>query len=273
MQFNSSTTVRSQATANRQDQQRQPGNHNRVNFVPSSAPGRARGLELSPAQRADLEQMARKTRGSAARWARIILMRAGGVTLAAIAAAEGVHRDTVRRCLQRFRRLGFAGLRHGNTGKPKNLVFDARVRREIARRASQPPAEWGESFPFWSLCKLRNHLVRAGVVRTISVERLRYVLHCEPHSITYWRRTERASAPLSREVRQQLVALAQHSDGELARRARAVLAVTSGASLAEVAREANCGKSSLRRWLDHVRVAGVARLISTDPRAATLHAA
>ena len=273
MSFENATTLHSKATAPIAAEPGQAMDRGAINFVRSPAPGRPWGLDLSPAQRADLERLARNTRGSAARWARIILMRGAGGTLAVIAAGEGVHRDTVRRCLQRFRRYGVAGLRHGNTGRPKNLVFDAKVRQEIAHRASQPPAELGESFPAWSLYKLRDHLVRAGVVRTISVERLRHVLHSEPHSSAYWRRAEYACAPLPQEVRRQLAKLAQHSDGELARRARAVLAVTDGASLAKVASDLRCGKSTIRRWLDHVRAGGVARLMSTNPSAAARHAA
>lgn len=232
------------------------------------APNRPWALQLALADRIVLERLAGDPHRSAARWARIILARSEGATLGGIAASEKVHRDTVRRCLQRFRRHGIGGLRHGNAGKSKNLTFDASVRREIARRASLPPREVNENFATWSLYKLREHLVRAGIVRSISIERLRYILGVEPHDRAYWPKAETLLSPLSREARRELIELAQGADAEIARRAGAVLAVASGARLGQVAREFHCGKSSIRRWLDHVRLHGVSRLAGLRPAAA-----
>ena len=153
-----------------------------------------RGVILSAAERADLERLARHQPTGLARRAGMILARAEGKTLQAIGSRFHVHPDTVRRWLARYGQRGLAGLRHGNLGKSRNLVFDASLRLEIRRRASIDPFELGEHFPLWSLIKLRDHLVRHRVVRTISHEALRQMLRTGSFSRRYWRATRERHA-------------------------------------------------------------------------------
>ena len=154
---------------------------------PHSASLPPRGVSLSPAERADLERLAQHQPTGLARRARLILARAEGQTLNAIGHRFQIHPDTVRRWLVRYGQRGLAGLRHGNLGKSRNLVFDAPLRAEIRRRASINPVEFGEDFALWSLIKLRDHLVRHRVVRTISHEALRQMLRTGSFSRRYWR--------------------------------------------------------------------------------------
>lgn len=144
-------------------------------------------LVLSAAERADLERLAQHRPTGSARRAGLILARADGETLNVIALRFDVHPDTVRRWLARFDQHGLAGLRHRGSGKSRNLVFGAQTRAEIRHRANIDPTQLGEAFPVWSLFKLRDHLIRHGVVRTISHETLRRVLLTEPLSRRYWR--------------------------------------------------------------------------------------
>ena len=147
----------------------------------------SRRLTLSTAERADLERLAQHKPTGLARRAGMVLARAEGQTLSAIGKRFHAHPDTVRRWLARYEQRGLAGLRHGNLGKSRNLVFDAPLRAEIRRRAAINPAEFGENFPLWSLVKLRDHLVRHRVVRTMSHEALRQVLRGSSFSRRYWR--------------------------------------------------------------------------------------
>ena len=149
--------------------------------------GRPSNSSLSPGIRADLERLAEYHGTGLARRAQIILERAEGRPALVVARHVGVHPDTVRRWQARFEQRGLAGLRHGNLGQSRNLVFDARTRAEIRRRADSDPTALGESYATWSLLKLRAHLINNGVVRTISHEAIRQVLRQSPSPRRYWR--------------------------------------------------------------------------------------
>ncbi|HUI24687.1 MAG TPA: helix-turn-helix domain-containing protein [Candidatus Kryptonia bacterium] len=142
-----------------------------------------------------LEQIAHDGPPNLARRVRIVLARADGMALGPIAQSVGVHRDSVRRWIKRFCVRGLAGLQHGNAGKSRNVVFDAAVCAAIRRRASMAPAALGEPYTTWSLYKLRDHLVRHGVVRTISIERLRQLLNGGPYARDYWPDSARRAEP------------------------------------------------------------------------------
>ncbi len=229
----------------------------------------ARRLELTPEARTEVERVARDGPRGIARRARIIVARADGAPLSVIARSVGLHRDSVRRWLNRYHAQGLAGLQHGNAGKPKNVVFDAAARAEINRRADTSPAMLGEPFNAWSLYKLRDHLVHQRVVASISVERLRQLLATSEHQREFWRRGKEG-VPISPEVRHQLVELVRHPRIDQARRARAVLAIADGASISAVAHTFHLGKGRIRRWLDHFLTAGVAGLSGSATEAANM---
>lgn len=217
-------------------------------------------IELSPAARQELERIVRAGPPNLARRARIVLARGDGASLTSIAAMVGLHRDSVRRWVIRFRDRGFPGLRHGNAGRPKNVVFDEGVRAEIRRRAGLDPQTLAEPFPSWSLYKLRSHLMSEGVVHSISVESLRLLLRAGEYSRTYWGHPHNLLGPLTAEMRAQLVEMAHRPPKERAQRARAVLAVADGETISGVASRMHMGKNSVRRWLQHFRLHGVAGL-------------
>jgi transposase len=221
-------------------------------------------ITLSLATRAQIERLACSSRSQPARWARIVLDHADGLSQSSIARRLGVHRDSVRRTLIRFRERGLAGLEHGNTGRPKNVVFGASIRAEILRRASISPTELGEPFAAWSLYKLRNHLMERKVVCSISVERLRQLLRDGSYSREHWPKPGRCIGPLSAEQRQALIDLTRHPEVGRAQRARAVLALADGRSISAVAGALQVRKNTIRRWLDQWRLTGVAEVASSD---------
>jgi len=216
-----------------------------------------RPLKLSAADLAELQWTAGEGSPSMSRHARIVLLRHDGRSLTDIAKILGIDRATTRRWLLRFERDGMRGLVHASTGKARKRRFDDTVHDAIARVAMASPAEAGEEFAHWSLRRLRNHILRRGIVREISVEGLRQCLRGLPLPEQYWRRDAEVSTTLSDELRYGLEMLANTARAEVARRARIVLARKGGLSEAEVASALGVGRSCVRRWLQRFERHGI----------------
>jgi transposase len=223
-------------------------------------------LKLTPALEAELEWLAGEGPPNVARHARIVLGRAAGMSIPSVAASVGVHPNTIRNCLRRFETYGLRGLAHASAGKPKNIAFTDSVRDEIARVAMHSPATAGESFAQWSLRRLRTHLIRRGVVQTISVEGLRQQLRSLPLPAVYWRRASRPLRPLAAEVRHALESLAQGPRADRALRAQIVLASSRGLNEHEIAAGLHIGRATVRRWLRRFRKAGILGLQTLSAR-------
>lgn len=217
----------------------------------------AYGPKLTPALQAELEWLAGEGPPNVARHARIVLGRASGMSIPAVAASVGVHPNTIRNCLRRFETLGLRGLAHASAGRPKNVAFTDAVRDEIARVAMHSPTNVGEPYAEWSLRRLRTHLMRRGVVGTISVEGLRQLLRGLPLPTAYWRRTARPMKALSAEVMRALESLARGPRLDRALRAQIVLASSRGLNEQEIAAALRIGPETVRRWLRRFRRHGI----------------
>ncbi len=220
---------------------------------------------MTPALEAELEWLAGEAPPNVARHARIVLGRAHGMSIPAVAAEVGVHPNTVRNCVRRFETHGLHGLLHAGAGKPKNIAFSDAIRDEIARVAMHSPANVNESHTRWSLRRLRAHLLRRGVVQEISVEGLRQLLRGLPLPPVYWRRTVRPAGPLNPEVRHALESLVHGPRRDRSLRAQIVLACSRGLNEAEIAAALHLGRATVRRWLRRFRRAGILGL-HTLPR-------
>ncbi len=207
--------------------------------------------------RAELHWIASEGSPSLSRHARIILARSEGRSLSETAKILDVDRATVRRWLLRFERDGMRGLMHASTGKTRKRRFNDTVRDAIARFAMASPVSAGEPFNHWSLRRLRQHVLRRGIVQEVSVEGLRQLLHGLPLPDEYWRRGSDPVGPLSEEVQRGLEMLAQDTRAEVARRARVVLARSRGLSEIEVATALGVGRSCVRRWLQRFQRHGI----------------
>ena len=223
---------------------------------------------LTPALEAELKWLAGEAPPHVARHASIVLARARGMSIPAVAAVVGVHPNTVRNCLRRFEAHSLRGLGHASAGKPKNVAFTDAVRDEIARVAMHSPSRAGEAYTQWSLRRLRNHLLGRGVIQEISVEGLRQLLRGLPLPQTYWRRAARPLAPLSPELRRAMESLAQDPRHDRSLRAQIVLASSQGLNEAETAAALHLGRETVRRWLRRFRRNGILGL-QTQPRRAT----
>jgi len=186
-----------------------------------------------------------------------------------VAAAVGVHPNTVRNCLRRFEANSLRGLGHASAGKPKNLAFTDAVRDEIARVAMHSPSRVGEPYAQWSLRRLRAHLLGRGVIQEISVEGLRQLLRGLPLPQAYWRHAARPSGSLSPEMRRAMERLADDPRHDRSLRAQIVLASSRGLNEAEIAAALHVGRATVRRWLRRFRRNGILGL-QTQPRRALL---
>jgi transposase len=99
--------------------------------------------------------------------ARIVLLAAGRLTNAAIAAQVGVSVDTVRMWRGRFAQQGLAGLRdRPRCGRPSR--FSAVQRAQVTALACQLPAAAGAPLARWSCPELAREVVDQGIAETIS---------------------------------------------------------------------------------------------------------
>ncbi|MBI3786021.1 MAG: helix-turn-helix domain-containing protein [Deltaproteobacteria bacterium] len=230
--------------------------------VPTAKPSKTTALWLTPALQAELEWLAGEGPPNVSRHARIVLGRAQGMSIREVALRVGVHPNSVRNCLRRFESLGLRGLGHASAGKPKNIAFTDAVRDEIARLAMRSPSSAGEDYAAWSLRRLREYLLRRGIVQDISVEGLRQLLRGLPLPPAFWRRGARQTTPLSPEVQHALEILAQAPRADRALRAQIVLANSQGLSETEIASALHVGRETVRRWLRRFRRSGILGLQS-----------
>src|SRR5712664_37226 len=107
--------------------------------------------------------------------AAIILLSAMRLSVSEIVQRLGLSRPTVTHWLRRFDRSGVAGLLdRPRSGRPARISSD--VLRHISMVVSARPRDLGIPGTRWSLARLRQYLVRAGVVPTLSLESLRVAM-------------------------------------------------------------------------------------------------
>ncbi|MCS7220338.1 MAG: helix-turn-helix domain-containing protein [Anaerolineae bacterium] len=107
--------------------------------------------------------------------AHIILLSAQGYTVPQISLQVGLHPINVRKWIHRFNRYGLSGLQSGKSpGRPPR--FTDEQKQTIIQLAQVSPSRLGLPFSRWSLQRLREYLIRSGVVDTISAETIRQIL-------------------------------------------------------------------------------------------------
>ena len=106
----------------------------------------------------------------------VVLMSAQGQPAPDIAHLLKVSEDYVRDVIHAFNERGFDALDpKWSGGAPRRI--DEQTRDWICVIARCDPRFLGKPFSCWSLAKLRDYLIDAGYVTTISVETLRRILH------------------------------------------------------------------------------------------------
>lgn len=146
-------------------------------FAPNQYP-----VRLSPDERQRLDEIARNGRAPARkiRHAQVLLLadrdRTGGAwTEPRIAAALGMHRNTVSRIRKRFVVEGErpALERKARESPPVPPKVDGRVEAHLVATCCSPPPEGRAR---WTLALLADELRRRGLVTSISVEAVRRAL-------------------------------------------------------------------------------------------------
>ena len=131
---------------------------------------------ISVAEGQRLQRLARRSRDAVtARRAAIVLCSAQEMSVPQISGTVFADPKHIRGVLRDFNERGFEALEAGKSpGRPRR--FTDAVRERIVELALSKPKELGKPFTHWSLPKLRDHLVKAGVVESISVETVRKIL-------------------------------------------------------------------------------------------------
>jgi transposase len=127
-------------------------------------------VQLTEAQRAELEQVSRQAVGRVALRAQLVLLSDRGRSVPQIAALHGCGRDVVRGWLHRYRARGVAGLHDlPRSGRPP----EGRLARQIVdAQASQPPRCAGLVQSCWTVALLAAFLaMRFGLLLSAATVR------------------------------------------------------------------------------------------------------
>lgn len=143
----------------------------------------SRPIELRPISNEEgnrLLRMVRRGAGNVVTWrrAQIVLWAAQGYPVARIAEIGFTSEDRVREVIHNFNADGFDSLTPKYAGGRPHK-FDPDTRAEIARIALTRPKTLGRPYTRWSLPKLCDYLVEAGIVDDISIESVRRILDSE----------------------------------------------------------------------------------------------
>jgi len=109
------------------------------------------------------------------RRAQAILLHGEGLSGVDIATALRVNPLTIYKDLRAFESLGLAALTPPPRGGASRQVDQAQE-AEVLRIAQLSPIDLGLPFARWSLAKLRDHLLKRRVIKSISREHLRRLL-------------------------------------------------------------------------------------------------
>ena len=109
------------------------------------------------------------------RRAQVIIHSAHGYTVQEIAQVTCLHQEYIRELIRRFNIEGVALFKErARSGRPVEFVPE--IRADIVKIALSPPKLLGCPFTRWSVEKLREHILRVGVLSRISAETLRLIL-------------------------------------------------------------------------------------------------
>lgn len=112
----------------------------------------------------------------AMRRAQVIALSGQGMRVQDIARAVCLTEEYVRILIRRFNREGSA-LFAAAEWKGRPVEFTEELQAEIVECALCPPRVVRQPFNQWSLEKLKAYLVQARIVKTVSIETLRTILH------------------------------------------------------------------------------------------------
>ena len=157
----------------------------------------ASSIELTTADRKylELQTRARTIQAQTVNRARIILLRADGISIDKIADKVGMNRKSVMLCLNKYQNGGIENALFDAPGRGRNAEITDEEKAWIINIACQRPADFGYSAETWTYAKLTSHINKtaeaAGFVRlsTIHKSTVNTILEeadIKPHKITYY---------------------------------------------------------------------------------------
>ena len=154
-------------------------------------------IELTTADREylELQTRARTIQAQTVNRARIILLKADGVSIDEIADKVGMNRKSVMLCLNKYKTGGIENALFDAPGRGRNAEITDEEKAWIINIACQRPTDFGYSSETWTYAKLTSHINKtaeaAGFVRlsTIHKSTVNTILDeadIKPHKITYY---------------------------------------------------------------------------------------
>lgn len=154
-------------------------------------------IELTTADREylELQTRTRTIQAQTVNRARIILLRADGLSIDDIADKVGMNRKSVMLCLNKFKNGGIENALFDAPGRGRNAEITDEEKAWIINIACQKPTDFGYSAETWTYAKLTSHINKtaeaAGFVRlsTIHKSTVNTILDesdIKPHKITYY---------------------------------------------------------------------------------------
>ena len=158
---------------------------------------RASSIKLSNEEREYLEiqTRARTIQAQTVARARILLLRADGVSIDAIADKVDLNRCSVMLCLKKFKEGGIENALFDAPGRGRNAEITDEEKAWIINIACQKPIDFGYAAETWTYAKLTSHINKtaeaAGYTRlsTIHKSTVNTILDeadIKPHKITYY---------------------------------------------------------------------------------------
>jgi transposase len=111
------------------------------------------------------------------RRAQVILASAQEMTVPEIAKLHYFSEKYVRQLIKNFNEEGFDSLRPKYENNGAAPTFTEEQRAEIIEIALSRPMDLGLPFTQWSLNKLKDYVIKKGIVSSISHEKIREILH------------------------------------------------------------------------------------------------
>ncbi len=131
--------------------------------------------QLSEEEKAKLEVAIKSTDAFTKDRANILLLSSQRLFANQIAKKINCEARKVRRAIKDFNKKGISALQRG---KAKGAIpkFDSTKKKIILMHFSQKPSKFNYHFTTWILPRFRKHLIDYGVVKSISIEKVRQIV-------------------------------------------------------------------------------------------------
>ena len=154
-------------------------------------------IELTNADREylQLQTRARTIQAQTVNRARIILLKADGISINEIADKVGMNRKSVMLCLKKYKEGGIENALFDAPGRGRNAEITDEEKAWIISLACQKPTDFGYSAETWTYAKLTSHInktaeaagfTRLSTIHKSTVNTILKEADIKPHKITYY---------------------------------------------------------------------------------------